>query len=51
MEKSHTTKLSRSPKSEHEVLAELDHINEIMDWEVIEYLFGDIHAKRHGNSA
>jgi IS5 family transposase len=32
-------------------LTELDDINELMDWEAIEHLLGDIHAKRRGNSA
>ena len=43
--------LADSLTSEHEALTELDDINELMDWEVIEHLLGDIHAKRRGNSA
>ncbi len=43
--------LADSLTSEHEALTELDDINEIMDWEVIEHLLGDIHDKRRGNSA
>jgi hypothetical protein len=43
--------LADSLTSEHEVLTELDDINELMDWEAIEHLLGDIHAKRRGNSA
>jgi hypothetical protein len=31
------------------VLSEPDDINELMDWEAIEHLLGDIHAKRRGN--
>jgi IS5 family transposase len=43
--------LADSLTSEHEALTELDGINELMDWEAIEHLLGDIHAKRRGNSA
>ena len=43
--------LADSLTSEHEALTELDDITEIMDWEVIEHLLGDIHAKHRGNSA
>ena len=43
--------LADSLTSEHEALTELDDINELMDWEVIEHLLGDIHAKHRGNSA
>jgi IS5 family transposase len=43
--------LADSLTSEHEALTELDVINELMDWEAIEHLLGDIHAKRRGNSA
>jgi IS5 family transposase len=43
--------LADSLTSEHEALTELDDINELMDWEAIEHLLGDIHAKRRGNSA
>jgi hypothetical protein len=32
-------------------MTELDDINELMDWEAIEHLIDDIHAKRRGNSA
>jgi hypothetical protein len=38
--------LANSLTSAHEALTELDDINELMDWEDIEYLLGDIHAKR-----
>ena len=43
--------LADSLTSKHEALTELDDINELMDWEAIEHLLGDIHAKRRGNSA
>jgi IS5 family transposase len=43
--------LADSLTSEHEALTELYDINELMDWEAIEHLLGDIHAKRRGNSA
>ena len=43
--------LADSLTSKHEALTELDDINEIMDWKVIEHLLGDIHAKRRGNTA
>ena len=43
--------LADSLTSEHEALTELDEINELMDWEAIGHLLGDINAKRHGNSA
>jgi IS5 family transposase len=43
--------LADSLTSEHEALTELDDINELMDWEAIEHLLGDIHAKRRGNTA
>jgi IS5 family transposase len=36
--------------SEREALTELDDINELMDWEAIEHVLRDIHAKRRGNS-
>ncbi len=41
--------LADSLTSEHEVLTELDDIDELMDWETIEHLLGDIHAKRRGS--
>jgi len=44
-------RLADNLTSEHKVLTELDGINELMDWEAIEHLLGDIHAKRHGNPA
>jgi hypothetical protein len=31
-------------------MTELDDINQLIDWEVIEHRLGDIHAKRRGNS-
>jgi IS5 family transposase len=37
--------------SEHEALTELDDVNDFMDWQAIEDLLCDIHAKRRGNSA
>lgn len=37
--------------SEHEALTELDDVNNFMDWQAIEDLLCDIHAKRRGNSA
>ena len=37
--------------AEHEALTELDDINELMDWQAIEDLLRDIHAKRRGNAA
>ena len=37
--------------SEHEALTELDDVNDVMDWQAIEDLLCDIHAKRRGNSA
>ena len=37
--------------SEHEALTELDDINELMDWQAIEHLLGDIHPKCCGNTA
>jgi hypothetical protein len=37
--------------SEHEPLTELDDVNDFMDWQAIEDLLCDIHAKHHGNSA
>jgi hypothetical protein len=43
--------LADSLTSEHEALTELDEINELMDWEAIGHLLGDINAKRRGNSA
>ena len=43
--------LADSLTSEHKGLTELNDINELMDWEAIEPLLGDIHAKRRGNSA
>jgi IS5 family transposase len=43
--------LADSLTCEHEALTELDDINELMDWEDIEHLLGDIHAKRRGNTA
>jgi hypothetical protein len=43
--------LADSLISEHDALTELDDINELMDWEAIERLLGDIHSKRRGNSA
>jgi IS5 family transposase len=43
--------LADSLTSDHEALTELDDINELMDWEAIEHLLGDIHTKRRGNSA
>jgi IS5 family transposase len=43
--------LADSLTSEHEALTELDDINELMDWEAIEHLLGDIHAKHRGNTA
>ena len=43
--------LADSLTSEHEALTELDDINELMDWEAIEHLLGDIYSKRRGNSA
>ena len=41
--------LADSLTFEHEALTELDDINELMDWEAIEHLLRDIHAKRCGN--
>jgi len=43
--------LADSLSSEHEVLTELDDINELMDWDAAEHFLGDIHAKRRGSSA
>lgn len=43
--------LADSLTTEHEALTELDDINELIDWEAIEHLLGNIHAKRRGNSA
>ena len=43
--------LADSLTTEHEALTELDDINELIDWEAIEHLLGNIHAKRPGNSA
>jgi transposase, IS5 family len=43
--------LADSFTSEHEAPIELDDINELMDWEAIEHLLGDIHAKHLGNNA
>ena len=43
--------LADSLTSEHEALTELDDINELMDWEAIEHILGDIYAKRRGNNA
>jgi transposase, IS5 family len=43
--------LADSLTSEHDALTELDDINELMDWEAIEHLLGDIYAKHRGNSA
>jgi IS5 family transposase len=37
--------------SEHEALTELDDVNDFMDWQAIEDILCDIHAKRRGNSA
>jgi hypothetical protein len=37
--------------SEHEVLAELYDIDELIDSQAIEHLLGDTHATRRGNSA
>jgi hypothetical protein len=42
--------LADSLTSEHEALTELDNMNELMDWETIEHLLGDIHAKRRVNT-
>jgi IS5 family transposase len=39
-----------SPTSKHEALTEIDDINELMDWEAIEHLLRDIHAKKRGNT-
>jgi len=33
-----------------EALTELDDVNDFMDWQAIEDLLCDIHAKRRGNS-
>jgi len=43
--------LADSLTAKHEALTELDDINKLIDWEAIEHLLGDIHAKRRGNSA
>ena len=43
--------LADSLTTEHEALTELDDINELIDWEAIEHLLGNILAKRRGNSA
>jgi hypothetical protein len=37
--------------SEHEALTELDDVNDFMDWQAIEDILCDIHAKRLGNSS
>jgi IS5 family transposase len=37
--------------SKHEALTELDDVNDFMDWQAIEDLLCDTHAKRRGNSA
>jgi IS5 family transposase len=37
--------------SEHEALTELDDVNDFMEWQAIEDILCDIHAKRLGNSA
>ena len=44
-------RLADSLISEHEALTEIDGINGLMDWEAIEHLLGDIHAKHRGNTA
>jgi hypothetical protein len=37
--------------SEHKALTVLDDVNDLMDWQAIEDILRDIHAKRRGNSA
>ena len=37
--------------SEHKALTELDDVNDLVDWQAIEDLLRDIHAKRRGNAA
>jgi hypothetical protein len=37
--------------SEHEVLKELDDVNDFMDWQAIEDILCDIYAERRSNSA
>ena len=43
--------LADSLTSEHKALTELDDISEMIDWQAIEHLLCDIHAKRRGNTA
>jgi IS5 family transposase len=43
--------LADSLTFEHEALTELDDVNDVMDWQAIEDILCDIHAKRRGNSA
>jgi hypothetical protein len=43
--------LADSLTFDYDALTELDDINELMDWEDIEHLLGDIHSKRRGYSA
>ena len=37
--------------TEHDALTELDDVNALMDWQAIEDILRDIHAKRRGNAA
>jgi hypothetical protein len=37
--------------SEYEALTEMDDVNDFMEWQAIEDLLCDIHAKRRGNLA
>ena len=43
--------LADSLTSEHEALTELDDVNEMIDWQAIEHLLCDLHAKRRGDAA
>jgi IS5 family transposase len=42
--------LADSLTSEHEALTELDGINELMDWEAIEHLLGDLLGDLHAKT-
>ena len=36
--------------TEHHALPELDDVNALMDWQAIEDILRDVHAKRRGNA-
>ena len=37
--------------TEHDALTQLDDVNALVDWQAIEDILRDVHAKRRGNAA